>query len=182
MARKKNDAVTGKKAKSKKENLPPPAEKKPDRRGPKLRGPTEQADFDNFEALLKMQCTLEEVAAFFDCDVKTIQARVEEHYGMKFSQVSSIKRDAGKISLRRAQWNKAIGGNIPMLIWLGKQYLAQSERIQEVSRGDPLEGLTLEKLQTEIQSRESRLAGIRLKGRSAEDFEKKIIEEAKKPK
>ncbi len=34
----------------------------------------------------------------------------------------------GIISLRRMQFKKAQVGNVPMLIWLGKQYLGQSEK------------------------------------------------------
>jgi len=47
--------------------------------------------------------------------------------------------DAGRASLRRSlrrkQWEVARKGNVPMLIWLGKQYLGQSDR-QEVIHGE----------------------------------------------
>jgi hypothetical protein len=47
--------------------------------------------------------------------------------------------EAGKSSLRRLQWKSALGGNVVMQIWLGKQYLGQrDEHAVEVSR--PAEG------------------------------------------
>lgn len=37
-------------------------------------------------------------------------------------------RANSKVSLRRAQWQAALGGNPTMLIWLGKQILGQRDR------------------------------------------------------
>lgn len=36
-----------------------------------------------------------------------------------------------KLSLRHWQFNAARGGNIQMLIWLGKQYLGQRDAVEE---------------------------------------------------
>lgn len=44
---------------------------------------------------------------------------------------------AGRVSLRRRQWDAAMASDHTMLIWLGKQYLDQSDRSrQEVSGPD----------------------------------------------
>ena len=45
---------------------------------------------------------------------------------MNFSEVFKQKRGVGKISLRRHQWRLA-EKNANMAIWLGKQYLGQSD-------------------------------------------------------
>lgn len=39
-----------------------------------------------------------------------------------------------RMSLRRWQYEKAKEGSVPMLIWLGKQYLGQREKIDETRR------------------------------------------------
>ena len=44
----------------------------------------------------------------------------------------------GKISLRRAQFEKAIGGNVAMMIWLGKQHLDQRDKIEQTTYNEPL--------------------------------------------
>ena len=55
----------------------------------------------------------------------------------------------GKISLRRAQFEKALGGNVAMQIWLGKQHLDQKDKIEQTSYNEPLpliiEGTSVEK-------------------------------------
>ena len=50
---------------------------------------------------------------------------------MSFADVFRQKRSTGQISLRRAQFRMA-ETNATMAIWLGKQYLGQTEK-QEVS-------------------------------------------------
>lgn len=37
-------------------------------------------------------------------------------------------RESGKASLRRLQWKAANAGNTTMLVWMGKQYLSQTDR------------------------------------------------------
>ena len=166
--------------KEKAEEGPIAAEKPEMRRGPKLKGPVTDADFENFENLLKLQCTVEECAAWWDCDVKTIYARVEDRYGMKFQAIAAIKRDAGKISLRRVQMQKALSGSVPMLIWLGKQYLGQRDKFEELKgEGEELELTDYDKLQAEIEKRHDRFAQMRLRNRSVEDFEAQLLEKAK---
>lgn len=99
------------------------------RRGPKLKGPTTDKDFEIFENLCGMQCTLEELASAFSVAKDTIIKRVEEHYETKFSTIFKQKREKGTISLRRAQWKTAVQKeNVTMQIFLGKQYLGQSDR------------------------------------------------------
>jgi hypothetical protein len=47
-------------------------------------------------------------------------------------------REALKQSLRRAQLTVALNGNPTMLIWLGKQYLGQSENTLETNENQIL--------------------------------------------
>lgn len=84
--------------------------------------PRRKLDIDatQVERLAQLHCTNVEIASFFGCDEKTIRNR--------FSEELTKGRSMGKISLRRHQWKSAEAGNVSMLIWLGKQYLAQSDR------------------------------------------------------
>ena len=44
-------------------------------------------------------------------------------------QEELLKGKGGRrLSLKRAQWKSAMGGNVAMLIWLGKQDLGQSDK------------------------------------------------------
>lgn len=86
---------------------------------------------DQFEKLCAIQCTKEEISAFFNCSEDTIERWCHREYGESFAVVFSKKRGLGRVSLRRHQFRMA-ENNPTMAIWLGKQYLGQADR-QEVS-------------------------------------------------
>lgn len=96
--------------------------------------PRKNIDRKDFESLLALQCTLEEVTAFFDhklngCSADTIERWCKREYGESFAEVVVKKRNLGKISLRRAQFELA-KKNGAVAIFLGKNYLGQSDKIQ----------------------------------------------------
>lgn len=91
--------------------------------------PKKEIDKEQFEKLCGLQCTKEEVCYFFDLTDKTLERWCKDTYGEGFSDVFRKKREVGKISLRRAQYETALKGNASLLIWLGKQYLGQSENV-----------------------------------------------------
>ena len=95
----------------------------------KLGRPKTNIDKSNFEKLCQMQCTLEEIAGFFDCCDDTINNWCKEVYDDNFSGVYKKKSMAGKISLRRNQF-KIAENNASMAIFLGKQYLGQRDNIE----------------------------------------------------
>lgn len=70
--------------------------------------------------LAGIQCTHAEIAQIVGCS----ESHIDKKYGPQIAEW----REAGKASLRRKQWEKAMDGNITMLIWLGKQYLSQSDK------------------------------------------------------
>lgn len=101
--------------------------------------PRKEIDKRTFENLCAIQSTITEMCAIFECDSKTLENWCKREYGMNFSQVFKEKRCKGFISLRRAQFQKAIDEkNTAMLIFLGKNWLGQSDR-QEVKLDSPLQ-------------------------------------------
>lgn len=93
--------------------------------------PRIEIDKEQFEKLCGLQCTLVEIACYFDCSEDTIEKWCKREYKMGFADIFHIKRSAGKISLRRSQFRMA-ETNATMAIWLGKQYLGQTDK-QEVT-------------------------------------------------
>jgi hypothetical protein len=91
--------------------------------------PRKEIDQKNFENLCGLQCTKEEICAFFDITDKTLDGWCGRTYNKGFSEVFREKRGIGKISLRRSQFELA-KKNATMAIWLGKQYLEQKEQVQ----------------------------------------------------
>lgn len=86
--------------------------------------PRKEIDQNHFEALCGMQCTEEEICDFFGVTDKTLASWCKRTYDKRFSEVFRIKRNGGKISLRRKQWHLA-DKSPAMAIFLGKQYLGQ---------------------------------------------------------
>ena len=94
---------------------------------PTGRGHKIELDRDDFERLCSEFCTLEEIAGYFNCSTDAVQAWCKRTYMMTFTEAFNIFNSNGRISLRRAQFRAALGGNATLLIWLGKNFLGQSE-------------------------------------------------------
>lgn len=79
-----------------------------------------------FENLCKLQCDIEEIASWFDCETTDVQEWCDETYGVPFEEIFEQKAKAGLISLRRAQF-KLAERSAPMAMFLGRQYLGQTD-------------------------------------------------------
>ena len=93
--------------------------------------PKKIIDEEQFEKLCGLQCTQEEIMGWFDVTDKTLTNWCKETYGMSFSEVFAKKRETGKISLRRMQWRLA-EKNAAMAIFLGKNYLGQTDKVEQI--------------------------------------------------
>lgn len=81
-------------------------------------------DLLELQKLCALQCTNEEIAAWFGCSVRTIETYSKKQ---EFADVMVQGRAKGRISVRRAQMKLLEGGNATMGIWLGKQLLGQRD-------------------------------------------------------
>ncbi|MBP5432223.1 hypothetical protein [Ruminococcus sp.] len=96
--------------------------------------PRIEIDQQDFESLLAIQCTLEEVTAFFEhklgkCSQDTIERWCKRTYKENFAEVSAKKRNIGKISLRRSGWQLA-QKNPAVHIFYCKNYLGMTDKIE----------------------------------------------------
>lgn len=90
------------------------------------RGKQEQIDLAELEKLCSMNCTDEELAAWFGCSSRTIERKRK---GADFLAAMERGKAKGRISIRRAQMKLAEAGNATMCIWLGKQLLGQRDQV-----------------------------------------------------
>ena len=95
--------------------------------------PRKEVDWEQFSKLCAMQCTVDEIAAWFNVSRRTLDVRVEEEFGCTFISAFKMFRQKGLISLRRMQYKSAERGSVPMQKWLGQQWLGQSEK-QDVNQ------------------------------------------------
>lgn len=97
--------------------------------------PKKEFDQKTFEGLCQILCTKDEICNIFECNEQTLTAWCQEIYGCGFCDIYKKLSDGGKASLRRMQFKSATNGNVTMQIWLGKQYLGQSDK-QELTGKD----------------------------------------------
>ena len=94
-------------------------------------------DVVELEKLCSLQCSDEELAAWFGVSVRTIQGRRAQP---EFGDVMRRGKARGKVSVRRAQMRLVEAGNVPMIIWLGKHLLGQGETRSRAGWQEPAAG------------------------------------------
>ena len=88
-------------------------------------------DKDMIERLALIMCSYEEIAMVMDTSVDNLKKR--------YKDVIDKGRAEGKKGLRRAQYEKAVKDkDVRMLIFLGKNYLEQSDTPQDTEGNEPL--------------------------------------------
>jgi hypothetical protein len=93
------------------------------------------------EKLAHIQCTHVEIATALGVSVDTLTRNQD------FAETFKRGSEGGRKSLRRMQFESANRGNVTMQIWLGKQYLAQTDHSVNEVRRVPVSGeLTLSEL------------------------------------
>jgi hypothetical protein len=123
--------------------------------------PKKDIPLKQVEALGMLQCTIDEVSLVLGIPPSTLKSRPD------VMETFNKGREKGKMSLRRAQWKKAMEGNVTMLIWLGKQYLNQREPQLNIGLGEiehipDFEQMSNEELMKFLKENQSLLKGISL--------------------
>ena len=83
--------------------------------------PPKPVDENIIFELARLMCTTKEIAGILRISHDTVERR--------YKDVLEEGRSDAKVGLRREQFRKAMEGNVQMLIFLGKQYLNQSDVI-----------------------------------------------------
>ena len=112
---------------------------------PKSKGgrPKADVDSDQVEYLASIGCSIKEIAAACSCSVDTLERR--------FADIIAKGQENGKTRLRKKQLEVAMGGNVVMLIWLGKQMLGQAEK-HEITGKDG-EAFKVEQITPDIEAK-----------------------------
>ena len=102
----------------------------------KMGRPPKIIDYELVEKLAQIQCTQEEISQILDISSRTLQKDEE------FLRIHKKGIESGRMSLRRYQWESAKKGNVTMQIWLGKQYLGQSDKMVVDNQADAIKSAT----------------------------------------
>ena len=88
--------------------------------------PKKPINFEIVRKLAYIQCTEAEIASVLGIHRATLIENAE------FQTAYKTALEGGRSSLRRKQYELAMKGDRTMLVWLGKQYLGQSDK-QEIA-------------------------------------------------
>jgi len=89
-------------------------------------------DMAEMEKLYGMQCTDEEVAAFFGVSKRTIQRRRKQKH---FCEAADRAKAKGRVSVRRNLFRLANGGNVAAAIFLSKNLLGYRDVVSNEHSG-----------------------------------------------
>jgi len=89
-------------------------------------GPKEKALFETLMGIDFVRA--ENICDVLGCCQDTLVKWIKEEYGCTFSDLRVTKRENMKLKLAAKQYETAMKGNVPMQIWLGKQWLDQREK------------------------------------------------------
>lgn len=119
----------------------------------------DEKQYQTFESLMEIGCTEQEVCSVLNVTDKTLNLRLMEKYEMNFSDMHKRGMFTGKlkVSLRRAQIKSALGGNVVMQIFMGKQLLAQKDHADLDISMRQYEGVPDSELESIIKDRLARL-------------------------
>lgn len=81
-----------------------------------------------FEKLCALQCTLDDIAGFFDCSEDTIERWCQREYGKGFAEIFKQKRKKGIVSLRKSGFDMA-KNNPSVHIFYAKNYLGMKDQV-----------------------------------------------------
>lgn len=87
-------------------------------------------DWLQIEECCEIHCTGEEIASIMRVSYDTLERRIKERYAISFAEYFAQRSSHGKKSLRRRQYTMAMEGNPTMLIWIGKNWLKQTDAVE----------------------------------------------------
>jgi hypothetical protein len=93
--------------------------------------PLSEIDWAYVERMCAIHCTAVEISSVLGISDDTLSRACQREHGQKLEDYIELKRQKGKASLRRKQWKMATYGDKTMLVWLGKQWLGQSDKIEQ---------------------------------------------------
>lgn len=85
--------------------------------------PPKPVDENLLRKLAAIHCNQEEMASVLNISVDTLHRR--------FAEQIKNARNEGKMSLRRKMWELALSGNVTILIWLSKNELGMTDKVEQ---------------------------------------------------
>lgn len=110
--------------------------------------PHSKLNWDVLNAILQYGATLPDCSEMLGVSEDTIQRAVKKEHRLTFSEYRNKKMGRVRIKLLQKQIEVAMSGSVPLLIWLGKQYLGQLDKQEVVQSGG--QTIKIEKIEEDL--------------------------------
>lgn len=118
----------------------------------KMGRPKIEIDLESLEKLVQLSPSLDEAANFFDCSPDTIESVIKKTYQCTFAEFRDKKGVHTRMGIKRKMIEKALAGDNTMLIWLSKNMLGMSDKMETKTQHSGLELLTDEQLDERLKA------------------------------
>lgn len=98
--------------------------------------PSIEIDWKLLDSILEFGARLIDCSGILDVSDDLIQKRIREKFDCTFSEYRELKMSKMRMRLLQKQYDVAMKGNVAMLIWLGKQHLNQTDKIESKEKAE----------------------------------------------
>lgn len=105
----------------------------PRAKGPpkKMGRPKIELDLHQLKSLMRLTPSLKDTAEFFDVSEDKIEDTIKENWGLTFPEFRDKNAVQSRLGIKRKMMEKALAGDNTMLIWLSKNLLGMSDRVEQ---------------------------------------------------
>ena len=100
----------------------------------KMGRPTKQIDAKQLKNLMRLRPTLADTAAFFETTERTIERIIRKEYDLTFVEFREQNMVHTRLGITRKAVEKALSGDNTMLIWVSKNMLGWSDKIESETK------------------------------------------------
>lgn len=137
-------------------------------KNPKMGRPKKTIDEKQFDTIIQLPIIKEDVARILNVSESHLERYIRARFHTTFETLRRQNAGSFKKNLLGKQYELAMKGNVTLLIWLGKQYLEQSDKVDNThALKDPYQNMTDEQLIAE----NARLSGL-LESREVKQIER----------
>jgi hypothetical protein len=105
----------------------------------KIGRPEKELDWKLLDSILQYGAKCVDCADICEVSEDTIQRKIRQDFGMTFMEYREKKMSKTRIKLLQKQVSMALDGCVPLLIWLGKNMLGQSDKTESIDLSEEKE-------------------------------------------
>jgi len=102
---------------------------------PKMGRPKIEIDIRQLKSFMRLSPNLKDTADFFDVSEDKIEDLIKENWNMSFPEFRDKNAVHSRMGIKRKMIEKAMAGDNTMLIWLSKNMLGMSDKVETKHSG-----------------------------------------------